>query len=112
MTTIELFTEIFGEDVFEDPRTQERTDKRTGAYYYMKKVMGMRLYEISDETGRNHSTVSVGIKRFTGLLDTGDSSALEIWKNINERANTILAHADGEILDIDVKLVSTIAKQK
>lgn len=106
MTIIELFTEIFGEDVFVGPKTQGRADKRTGAYTYMKKAMGMRLYEISDEVGRNHSSISVGIKRFKGLLETGDPLAVEIWRNIDERANAILEHKDGEILTIDREVAS------
>ena len=101
MTAIELFTEVFGENVFDDPRTQERTDKRTGAYYYMKKVMGMTHHEIAKEVGRNHSTVGVGAKRFKGLLEIGDPGAMEIWRMVDDGIKRILAHTDGEILSID-----------
>lgn len=112
MTTIELFTEVFGENVFEDPRTQERTDKRTGIYYYMKKVIGMTHHEIAREVGRNQSTVGVGAKRFAGLLEIGDPGAMEIWRVMDDGIKRIMAHTDDEILNIGGKLVSTIAKQK
>lgn len=97
MTTIELFTEIFGDNVFEDPRTQERTDKRTGAYYYMKTVMGMTHTEIADEIGRNQSTVGVGAKRFAGLLESGDPEAVEIWRMLNDGVNALTERTDYQI---------------
>ncbi len=101
MTIIELFIEIFGENVFEGPRTQERADKRTGAYYYMKKVMGMTHENIAAEIGRNQSTIGVGAKRFQGLLEIGDPGAIEIWMVMYDGIKRILAHTDGEILNID-----------
>ena len=101
MTIKQIFTEIFGENVFEDPRTQERTDKRTGAYYYMKTVMGMTHQEIAAEIGRNQSTIGVGGKRFKGLLEIGDPGAKEIWRVIDDGINRILEHTDGGILTID-----------
>lgn len=101
MTTIELFEEVFEENVFADPRTQERTDKRCGAYLYMKKVMGMGHVEIGREIGRSHSTVGLGAKRFEGLLEIGDKSAENIWRIINERVDDILAYTDGELLTIE-----------
>lgn len=97
MTTIELFTEVFGENVFEDPRTQERTDKRTGAYYYMKKVIGMTHHEIAKVVGRNHSTVGVGAKRFKGLLEIGDPEAVEIWRMLNDGVNALTERTDYQI---------------
>ena len=102
MTTIELFTHVFGDNVFEDPRTQERSDKRTGAYYYMKKVIGMTHHEIAKEVGRNHSTVGVGAKRFAGLLEIGDPGAMEIWRVMDDKIKRIMAHTEGVILEIDM----------
>lgn len=104
MTTIELFTEVFGENVFDDPRTQERTDKRTGAYYFMKKVMGMTHENIAAEIGRNQSTIGVGAKRFQGLLEIGDPGAIEIWRVMDDGIKRILEHTDGEILTIDMQV--------
>ena len=98
MTTIELFTEVFGENVFDDPRTQERADKRTGAYYYMKKVMGMTHENIAAEIGRNQSTIGVGAKRFQGLLEIGDPGANEIWRVMDDKIKRIMAHTEGVIL--------------
>lgn len=97
----QLFAEIFGENVFEDPRTQERTDKRTGAYYFMKKVMGMTHHEIAKEVGRNPSTIGVGAKRFKGLLEIGDPVAVKIWRMMDEGISGILTHTEEDILTID-----------
>lgn len=102
MTIIELFTEIFGEDIFVGPKTQGRADKRTGAYMFMSKAMKMSNEEIANEIGKTRSTVISGVKRFSGLLEMGDPTATGIWKSINERANAILSHAEGEILEIDI----------
>ena len=71
----------------------------------------MLFRSIAKEVGRNHSTVGVGAKRFKGLLEIGDPGAMEIWRMMDDGIKRILAHTDGEILNVDGKLVSTIAKQ-
>lgn len=112
MTQKELFEEVFGENIFTGRRTQERTDRRTGAYAFMKRKMGMTTNEIALETGKNHATVSSGIKRFEGLLESKDKIAIEIWLYITYRVKAILAYTDGEILTIEGEVEEVYTKKK
>ena len=104
MTAIDIFNEVFDGNVFIRPKTQERTDKRTCAYTFMKRKMGMSISEIASETRKDHATISAGIKRFEGLLETNDKIAVELWEYVNKRVNAILAYTDGEILTIDMQV--------
>lgn len=81
MITKELFEEVLGPDVFSNKRTPEVADKRNAAYLFMRNGR-MTYREIADLTGRTHPTILSGVKRFKGLLESGDKRAMEIWGNL------------------------------
>lgn len=85
MTIKQIFTEIFGENVFEDPRTGYKTDRRTAAYAFMSSVLDMEDARIAEAIGRSRTTVLQGRRRFAGLIESGDKTAIAIWKHMNER---------------------------
>lgn len=112
MTLLQFFEKVYGENVFEAPRTQERTDKRIASYTFAKHVFKMNNSEIGKELGRNRTTVSQGIKRFEGLLEVGDKYARKIYIQLVERANSILTHTDDVISTIDIRADEVFSSKK
>lgn len=94
MTTLEIFKEVFGENVFVASRKREIVDKRIAAYTCMHILMKMKYREISELTGRSHATIINGEKRFKGLLQVGDKKAKKIWKDMNVEIVRLLARLD------------------
>lgn len=109
MTHRELFIEIFGQDVFKDPRTGYKTDRRTAAYAFMSSVLKMKDAHIAEAIGRSRTTVIHGRQRFADLLDSNDKIALAIWEYMNERIRLLYSDLDGrsEINKGELGVVST-----
>lgn len=40
--------------------------------------------QIGIQSGRSHATVMQGVRRFTDLLNTGDTKAIEVWEKIEQ----------------------------
>ena len=95
MTHRQLFIEIFGQDVFKDPRTGYKTDRRTAAYAFMSSVLKMEDARIAEAIGRSRTTVIHGRQRFTDLLDSNDKIALSIWEFMNERIKLLYSDLEG-----------------
>lgn len=112
MTLLQFFEEVYGENVFEAPRTQRKADMRTAAYTFSMRVLNMSESEIGKELGRNRTTVSQGIKRFEGLLEVGDKYARKIYIQLVERANSILTHTDAFISTIDIRADEVFSSKK
>jgi len=109
MTHRELFIEIFGQDVFKDPRTGYKTDRRIAAYAFMSSVLKMKDAHIAEAIGRSRTTVILGRQRFLGLMESGDKIAIAIWKHMNERIKLLYSDLEGcsEINKGELEVVST-----
>ncbi len=90
MTLLQFFEEVYGENVFEAPRTKRKAYMRTAAYTFSMRVLNMSESDIGKALGKNRATIRKGIKRFEGLLEVGDKYAREIYIQLTERANSIL----------------------
>ncbi len=109
MTHRQLFIEIFGQDVFKDPRTGYKTDRRIAAYEFMSSVLKMKDARIAEAIGRSRPTVIQGRQRFKGLLESQDKIAIAIWKHMNERIKLLYSDLEGrsEINKGELEVVST-----
>ena len=109
MTHRQLFIEIFGQDVFKDPRTGYKTDRRTAAYAFMSSVLKMEDARIAEAIGKSRATVIQGRRRFAGLIESNDKIALAIWKHMNERIKLLYSDLEGrsEINKRELEVVPT-----
>lgn len=85
MTHLQLFIEVFGENVFTEPRNQYKTDRRIASYYFMHTVLDIGDSDTARALGRSRTAVIHGRQRFLGLMESGDKIAIAIWKHMNER---------------------------
>lgn len=101
MTTLEIFENVFGENVFVKSRKREIVDKRIAAYTFMRKMMKMTYREIADATGRTHATVINGVKRFTGFLEVGDADAVKLYVDMYNHIIPFLTQYGGPVPAIE-----------
>ena len=109
MTHRQLFIEIFGQDVFKDPRTGYKTDRRTAAYAFMSSVLKMEDARIAEAIGRSRTTVLQGDNGSQDNLESNDKIALAIWEFMNERIKLLYSDLEGrsEINKGELEVVST-----
>ena len=109
MTHLQLFTEIFGENVFTEPRNQYKTDRRIASYYFMHTVLDIGDSDTARALGRSRTAVIHGRQRFLGLMESGDKIAIAIWKHMNERIKLLYSDLEGrgEINKGELEVVPT-----
>ena len=109
MTHRQLFIEIFGEDVFEGPRKQNKTDRRIAIYYFMSEMLKMKDVDIAAATGRSRPAVIQGRQRFKGLLESQDKIAIAIWVHMSERLKLLYSDLEScsEINKGELEVVPT-----